>query len=123
MAEPQLFPGGQLAIGNGVAQYATTMKLDANNNAKLVHTMAQSPAGYSRGNTEISGSFDSEIPAVGEDFDTIQAVVLGTPKTFRFKIPGSVKIIQGLLNSASLSGAAGESCKMTANFIGWVKNI
>ena len=48
--------------------------------------------------------------------------MLGTPKTFRFKIPGKVHVIQGLLNSASLSTGAGESCKMTANFIGRVTN-
>ena len=36
MSEFQPYPQGQIAIGNGVLQHASTAKLDATNNAKLV---------------------------------------------------------------------------------------
>lgn len=122
MAEFQVYPGGQLAIGNGVREHVSDAKLDADNGAALVHMLAASPSGWKMGNREITGSFDGQIPAEGEEADYLNQVLLGKPATFRFKIPGTVKIIEGVLKSLNYTMAAGDSVKYSVNFIGRVKN-
>lgn len=122
MSEFQVYPGGQLAIGNGVREHVSDAKLDADNGAKLVHMLAQSPSGYTLGNREITGSFDGMIPAEGEEADYLSQVMLGKPVTFRFKIPNSVKIIKGVLKSVNYTLATGDGTKYSVNFIGTVAN-
>jgi hypothetical protein len=122
VAEFQVYPGGQLAIGNGVREHVSDAKLDADNGAALVHMLASSPSGWKMGNREISGSFDGQVPAEGEEADYLNLVMLGKPQTFRFKIPNSVKIIEGVLKTLNYTMAAGDSTKYSVNFIGRVKN-
>lgn len=122
MSEFQVYPGGQLAIGNGVREHVSDAKLDADNGAALVHMLAASPSGYKLGNREISGSFDGQIPAEGEEEAYLTTVMLGKPVSFRFKIPNSVLVIQGVLKSVNYTMKAGDSVSYSVNFIGKVKN-
>lgn len=122
MSEFQIYPGGQLAIGNGVREHVSDAKLDADNGATLTHMLAASPSGYKLGNREVSGSFDGQIPADGEEEDYLGQVMLGKPVTFRFKIPNSVKVLQGVLKSINYTMKAGDSVSYSVNFIGKVKN-
>lgn len=122
MSEFNPYPQGQLAIGGGVAEHVATAKLDANNNAKLVHMLAASPAGYTEGNNDLSGSFEGMIPQDGEEFDYLKEVTMKKRKKFRFKFPASVKVIDGVLTSVNYTIATGEGCAYSVNFIGKVTN-
>lgn len=122
MSEFTYYPGGALANGNGELEHVANAKLDINTNTALVHMLSKSPSGYKRGNKDVSGSFDGEIPATGEEKNWINEALLGTPQTFRFKIPNSVKIIKGVLSTVGYTMAAGDTVKYSIAFVGMITN-
>lgn len=122
MSEFAPYPPGQLAIGAGELEHVATAKLDAANNAKLMHTLKSSPSGWTKGNNDLSGSFDGFVPSTGEELKLIKLVAQGKKQTFRFKIPGEVFVIVGVLTSVNYTMAAGESTNYSANFIGKIQN-
>lgn len=123
MSEFQPYPQGQIAIGNGVLQHASTAKLDATNNAKLVHMLAASPAGWTEGTNDLSGSFEGMIPAEGPEMNYLKLVMLKKRQKFRFKMPGTVLVIDGVLTSVNHTIAAGEGVTYSVNFIGKATNV
>lgn len=122
MPEFQNYPQGQLAIGNGQAEHVATAKLDATNNAKLVHMLAASPSGYTTGNNDLAGSLEGLVPADGEEVDYLGMVLSRKRVRFRFKIPNSVKVIDGVLTRVNYTIATGEGVAYSVDFIGKVTN-
>jgi hypothetical protein len=113
-----LFPRGVVAMGNGDLTQVVNLKGKYSNNAKLKHTLRKSPAGYTLGVKECSGSFDLEIPETGEERDYWSLVKAGTVKQLRIKLPGTTKAINIVVSDLDFELPSDDAIKETVGFIG-----
>jgi len=84
----QFFPKARLALDNGDLVDVNSVTVSATNNAKLIHTLRKSPAGYTDGTQEVSLSFEGVISDSGQETDYKALVQRSISKQFRFKLPG-----------------------------------
>ena len=73
MATPkplEFYPRGQLSLGaGGRLNQVTDLSVTADNGAKLKHSLARSPSGFSKSVNDLQGSFNAEIPKSGMERD------------------------------------------------------
>ena len=123
MADQELlnFPRGQIAIGNGDLQQAASASFTTTNNGKLVHTLRRSPAGVVLGTREGSGSIEMVVDENGLELEVFDRINNGSILNFRFKIPQSTKVIEGILTNADVSLPVDDVVGVTLAFVGRLK--
>lgn len=82
---PEIFPKGQVAIGNGQWQHCTGCKFTYENGADIVDTFGGS--GFTTGPRKGSASFETAIGVNGQDIDTLKKIKNGEPVQVRFHFP------------------------------------
>jgi hypothetical protein len=124
MATPkplEFYPRGQLSLdaGNRLNQ-VTDLSVTADNGAKLKHSLARSPSGFSKSVNDLQGSFNAEIPKSGmeRDYFTLlesdeNAVVQG-----RVEVPGAGLVLEVVIKSVQLTVSMEDAVKYACTFIG-----
>jgi len=123
MADNELkqYPRGSLAIGNGDVQSAASASFTTTNNGKLVHTLRRSPAGVVLGTREASGTFELVVDEDGLEIEIFNRIANGDTVNFRFKMPQTTKVIEGILTNADISLPVDDVVGVTLAFVGRLK--
>lgn len=118
MADPLIYPRGQIALDNGDLLDVTNVKVDHTNNGKQVHTIRRKAAGIVLGTEETTVSYDSVISEEGQERDYFNMVKKGLIKQLRIKIPGETITVNGIYTSRSFELPLDDSIKLAMSFIG-----
>ena len=95
----QKYPRGQIGHGPGALVEVENVKLTNTNNAKLKHTLARTPSGYTTGTREASLSFKMNIGENGPERDFWNAMDAGSVEGFRLLLPGGLTYrVTGVVN-------------------------
>ena len=86
----QRYPRGSLGHGPGALVEVENVKLTITTNAKLKHTIAASPSGYTTGTNEATLSFKMLLGENGPERDFYEELRAGTVNSFRLMLPGSL---------------------------------
>lgn len=86
----QRYPRGALGHGPGALVEIENVKLTITTNAKLKHTLAASPSGYTTGTNEATLSFKMLVGENGVERDFYTELRAGTVNSFRLMLPGSL---------------------------------
>lgn len=124
MANPkplEFYPRGQMSLGaGGRLNQVTDLSVTADNGAKLKHSLARSPSGFSKSVNDLQGSFNAEIPKSGmeRDYFTLlesdeNAVVQG-----RVEVPGAGLVLEIVIKSVQLTVSMEDAVKYACTFIG-----
>jgi hypothetical protein len=106
-----LSPGGRL-------RQCKNVRMSFTNGARLKHSMAASPSGYSTSYREVGGSFSTEIPKAGAERDYIDAVVTGKLKQGRLEIPGTTITVALVIGNVEIAAQDDDAVTMSISFIG-----
>lgn len=112
------YPKGRLALGNGDLMDVEHVKVSVKNGAKLKHTLRRSPSGVAMGVKEASLTFDGTISEKGYERDYIGAVLNGTIKQLRIKVPGETLVFVGVPTDRDQDSPLDDATKFTVNWIG-----
>ena len=113
-----MFVKGQISIGNGQLQFATTAKFSASNGAKLKHSMRRSPSGFVLGHNEVTGSLELDLTADGPERDWLKFLVKGEMKQALFEIPNMDTALNIVVSSTDIDMPSDDAIHQTVAFIG-----
>lgn len=82
------YPRGQIGHGPGPLVDVETVKLTKTNNAKLKHTLARTPSGYTTGTVEAMLTFKMLVSESGPERDFATSLKNGSAENFRLLLPG-----------------------------------
>lgn len=116
--ELKLYPTGQIGFGAGNLKEATLGRWSFTNGANLRHSLAKTPAGFTLGNYEVTGTIEFEVSETGLERSVIDDVNAGVRRQFRFKDAVDTYEITGVINQVDWEASRGEAIRVTANFIG-----
>lgn len=122
MADNQVpyMPRGQVSVGSGTLQFATTASFTADNGAKLKHSLRRSPCGYTKGVNEISGKIELDISEDGPERDFWQMYKDGKPVEFIFEIPNDDRTLNCVTKTIATDFPNDDSVHQSIDFIAWL---
>lgn len=114
------YPKGRIAMGAGDLMDVESIKTNIKNNAKLKHTIRRSPSGVVMGTKEGSCSFDAILSEKGYERDYVSAILNGTIKQIRIKVPGETVTMSGVFTERDNDIPLDDAIKYSIQFIGKV---
>lgn len=82
------YPRGAIGHGPGAMVEVENVKLTKTNNAKLKHTLARSPSGFTLGTNESELTFKMLVSETGPERDFVTSLKNGVAEDFRLLLPG-----------------------------------
>lgn len=121
MADPlPYYPKGRIALGNGDLMDVENVKITVKNGAKLKHTLRRSPSGVVLGVKEVELSFEGTVSEAGYERDYIGAVLAGTVKQLRIKVPGETLTFTGVPTERGQELPLDDAIKFNVSWVGKV---
>ena len=112
------YPRARIAAGNGDLMDIEDFSVEVKNNGKLKHTQRRSPSGVVKGNTEANVSFNAILSEKGWERDYVTAILNGTIKQIRVKVPGETIVISGIYTDRKVDAPLDDAIKYAVQFIG-----
>lgn len=113
-----IYPKGQIALGNGDLFDVTNVRHKVTRNATMIHTLRQQEAGTRLGPRETVVSFDALVNKDGPERNYLEMLMQGTVQQLRIKIPGETINVTGVVSERSLEIALDDAIKYSIEFIG-----
>jgi hypothetical protein len=91
-------PRGQVTVGNGTLQFASTARVSARNGAKLKHALRKSPSGVTLGNNEADGELTLDISEDGPERNFWKLLASGEVTEFIYEIPADDQAFEAVVS-------------------------
>jgi len=121
MADPEFYPNGRIALGNGDLEQVTDVNYTETNSAEVMSTLREAQAGIKvKPRAGATVTFNANIPESGSERDYLTQMRRKQIKDLRIKVPGKTLSVTGLPNSVGYALSSEGAIVHAISYIGFV---